>query len=271
MPPSLPSPPVPLQFASNILFGRFVLQQHVAGRMYVGTAIVIASTIMVVLTFAYAPTDEEEWGIAEITHSFTKPAYVAFLILMCGLAFVLFFVTKKLREDNLADPDTINWKNTLEPVTYAAFSAIFGTQAVVQAKCLALLLKVGGAAFQHYLIYLMLVGWLVFVFVWLTRMNDALGKYERERSELMQSERGDELARLVPRAEFTPYVWTSPTLFPSPRSHRVCVLTLMLTGTPRCSSSRFCRATTYYWRSSTGECSSTSSAASRRFTGRCSL
>lgn len=47
---------------------------------------------------------------------------------------------------------------------------------MIFSKCLALLLKTGGA-FSHWLIYLMLVGWLIFVYVWLTRMNDALGKY----------------------------------------------------------------------------------------------
>jgi hypothetical protein len=46
---------------------------------------------------------------------------------------------------------------------------------VIFSKCLALLLKTGGA-FSHWLIYVMLVGWLIFVYVWLTRMNDALGK-----------------------------------------------------------------------------------------------
>ena len=87
--------------------------------------------------------------------------------------------TRVLRKHNLENPTDFGWKHTLEPVTYASFSAIFGTQAVVQAKCLALLLKLGAEAFKHYLIYLTLVGWLCFVGVWLTRMNDALGKCKR--------------------------------------------------------------------------------------------
>ena len=69
-----------------------------------------------------------------------------------------------------------DWRKTMEPISYACFSAIFGTQAVIFSKCLALLLKAGGA-FSHWLIYCTLVGWLVFVYVWLKRMNDALGKY----------------------------------------------------------------------------------------------
>ena len=63
-----------------------------------------------------------------------------------------------------------------EPVTYSLFSAIFGTQAVVFAKCLAVLLQ-APSALAHPLIYLCLVGWLSFVVVWLRRLNDALGKY----------------------------------------------------------------------------------------------
>ena len=76
------------------------------------------------------------------------------------------------------------------PASYAAFSAIFGAQSVVQAKCLAILilyyvdrsepggLQGFGNMFLNYWTYVTLLAWVFFVAVWLYRMNEALGLYD---------------------------------------------------------------------------------------------
>lgn len=70
------------------------------------------------------------------------------------------------------------------PVTYATFSALFGTISVVLAKVLSELVTLwaqgtdiffGGDA---WFTWVTLVGWLGFVGVWLFRMNEALSLYE---------------------------------------------------------------------------------------------
>mmetsp|Transcript_10284 Transcript_10284/g.21143 ORF Transcript_10284/g.21143 Transcript_10284/m.21143 type:complete len:485 (+) Transcript_10284:161-1615(+) len=179
------------QFASNIIFGRFILGSYVSRRMYAGTICICTCTVGVVLSFAFAETEEVEYGIDEIIDCFTSTKYVIFLAMMVVLAVALNRATIILRKQNQAaakaavtatevtkpERNPRDWRLTVEPITYACFSAIFGTQAVIFSKCLALLLKEGGDAFKHWLIYCTLVGWLIFVYVWLTRMNDALGKY----------------------------------------------------------------------------------------------
>lgn len=66
-------------------------------------------------------------------------------------------------------------------VTYATWSAIFGTQSVVQAKCLAQLLgqqlEGNEDVFETWFLYACLFAWLALTGVWLYRMNEALGKY----------------------------------------------------------------------------------------------
>ena len=76
------------------------------------------------------------------------------------------------------------------PASYAAFSAIFGAQSVVQAKCLAYPdfvlcrperargLQGFGNMFLNYWTYVTLFAWVFFVAVWLYRMNEALGLYD---------------------------------------------------------------------------------------------
>jgi hypothetical protein len=67
--------------------------------------------------------------------------------------------------------------DTVIPLTYAAFSALFGTQSVVQAKCLMMCLSLtlgGNNQFTHPFTYAMLGAWLVTVYIWLVRMGKAL-------------------------------------------------------------------------------------------------
>jgi hypothetical protein len=70
------------------------------------------------------------------------------------------------------------------PITYATFSALFGTFSVVLAKVLSELVTLqaeGTNIFwgaDAWFTYVTLVGWLGFVGVWLFRMNEALSLYD---------------------------------------------------------------------------------------------
>jgi len=93
-----------------------------------------------------------------------------------GFTYLTNWATLRWEKYN-ADPlNKPSWRLQAEPVAYALFSAVFGTQAVVQAKCLALLLQAPGA-FGDWLIWVTLLGWLFFVWIWLSRLNSALGRY----------------------------------------------------------------------------------------------
>ena len=71
--------------------------------------------------------------------------------------------------------------NLLLPLMYAVSSAIIGTQSVVQAKCLSILLRAsldGESQFGNWFMYFVLVAWLCSTSFWLTRMNRALSMFD---------------------------------------------------------------------------------------------
>jgi len=126
------------QFATNIIFSKFVLKQDVASRMYIGTVTVIVSTICVVWSFVLSPVPEIDASISLISDNFMRLPYILFILSMVGLAFILYPFTEKLRAYNTNPKNKPSWRQQGEPVCYALFSAIFGTQAVVFAKGLAI-------------------------------------------------------------------------------------------------------------------------------------
>lgn len=81
-------------------------------------------------------------------------------------------------------PEGLPYADYVLPVTYATFSALFGTIAVVMAKVLSELVTLwitgtdiffGGDA---WFTWATLVAWIAFVAVWLFRMNEALSLYD---------------------------------------------------------------------------------------------
>lgn len=74
----------------------------------------------------------------------------------------------------------LKYTEIVMPLSYSIWSALFGTQSVVQAKVLAELLAVHSTGeqniFQSWFTYATMVFWISTVGVWLKRLNDALAK-----------------------------------------------------------------------------------------------
>lgn len=167
-----------IQFVTNIAFGKFMLQKRITKRMYVGTAMIVSGTVMAVL---FGSKCEYKGSAKSLIALYENPVYIAYLvfILVGGIMVqMLHLHHQQLLDHGRPTPNT----HIILPVTYAVFSALFGTQSVVQAKCLAELLEAmqndGEPIFQHWFTYVSLVVWIAFVSVWLYRLNEALGKYD---------------------------------------------------------------------------------------------
>jgi len=160
-----------VQFVSNVLFSRFVRKAHVPTRGYVGTVLIVCGTILIVL-------GSEKNGILfteeMIMATYLRTDYLIFLGVTLGLGVGSFTATKALTRANKQKTSPLT--KVMEPVMYALFSALFGSQAVVQAKCLAVLIA-GDGWYARWFTYVTLAVWLAFVGVWLFRMNAALGLY----------------------------------------------------------------------------------------------
>lgn len=126
------------------------------------------------------PCAQRTFGVDGLIGLYANWLYLVYLAGTVGAGVVLYFTQKayeKARESGAPLPHGA----VIEPCAYATFSALFGTQSVVQAKCLAELLAVQAEGetniFAHWFTYVVLLAWLATVGVWLHRMNEALSKY----------------------------------------------------------------------------------------------
>lgn len=77
--------------------------------------------------------------------------------------------------------EQIAHSNLILPLLYANYSAILGTQSVVQAKCLSILLRAsakGESQLGNPFTYFVLFAWLASTAFWLTQMNKGLSKFD---------------------------------------------------------------------------------------------
>lgn len=156
-----------------------MLKKRISWRMYRGTALICVGTVAAVLHSSKAELCATANDlIRNYTHNFPYQIFLAFTAIFAIVLHLVYCAYRRSVDRGSPLPHA----QTVLPVTYAAFSAIFGTQSVVQAKCLAELLQ--GAmptiypVFLSWFTYFALFAWILLVAVWLYRMNQALGLYD---------------------------------------------------------------------------------------------
>jgi hypothetical protein len=163
-----------VQFVSNIIFGKFFRNADISCSILLGVTMICGGIATVVLNGSH---ESETYTSQQLMMLYVNNhAYQAFLVIAGGSAVFLRYVEKaftKRQKQGKPWP----YSDIMIPLTFAIFSAIFGTQSVVQAKCLMMCLSLTldhQNQFDHPFTYAMLAAWLVFVGVWLTRMGTAL-------------------------------------------------------------------------------------------------
>ena len=163
---------------TNIIFGKIVFDSNITPHMYVGTLLTVIGTILTVLSGAKTTLEEDSAGLIRRWY---QPAWLAYIVLAIGLGVALQTTHLAYKKAAEANEPLWNSKNVL-PITYASFSALFGTFSVVLAKCLSELLsaQLEGTEqiFLGWFIYVILIAWLAFTAVWLFRMNEALSLFD---------------------------------------------------------------------------------------------
>ena len=112
---------------------------------------------------------------------YMNPAYLAYLALMTCLLVVLHLIYKRLATmQKKGSP--IKHSTVIMPCVYSWWSALVGTQSVVQAKILAELLAVHTSGneniFREWFTYVTIVIWMMTVVIWLHRLSDALKNFD---------------------------------------------------------------------------------------------
>jgi len=101
---------------------------------------------------------------------------ICMIFLMLGARLTYHNINGKIKGGGL-----VAHSNLYLPLLYATFSAIIGTQSVVQAKCLSILLRAtanGDSQLGNWFTYFVLLAWLASTSFWLTRMNTALSMFD---------------------------------------------------------------------------------------------
>lgn len=164
-----------VQFVSNVFFVKYVHKEVVTWRMIISTASIVVGNTLVVLFSDHAAVLYSSEQLLTLYR--TNTAYQAYLVVafvMWALAHYTYTTYYKSRMLN----KKFLWQHQfLEPFSFALSSAIMGTQAVLQSKCMSILIQDsarGDNEFKKPTIYVVLVAWLCFVAYWLNRLNKGL-------------------------------------------------------------------------------------------------
>jgi len=127
-----------VQFVSNVVFAKLIRKQPVTLPVLLGVSMIVLGVATVVLVGDHS---SEVYSVRHLTRLYVENhAYQVFLVVAGGSAVVLRY-TERAYSKRAAQGRPWPYSSTVIPVTYAAFSAIFGTQSVVQAKCLMMALS----------------------------------------------------------------------------------------------------------------------------------
>lgn len=168
-----------IQFVTNLLFGKFMLGARVTKTMSIGTVLTVTGTVLAV---QFSSKKTLELKTDEMKELYSNPAYIIYLALMVAFLVSLLCVNH-IYEKRALSGTPLKYTATVIPLIYSISSAIFGTQSVVQAKVLAELLSIQSSSeyeeniFASWFTYATLIYWLLTVAVWLTRLNNALSKF----------------------------------------------------------------------------------------------
>lgn len=164
-----------VQFVSNIIFVKFVHKEAITWRMIISTISIVVGNILVVI---FSVHHAKLLNSTEILYLYrTNTAYHVYLV----LAFILWGSTHYVFTVYYHARTVLNkflWMhNFWEPFTFAVSSAIIGTQAVLNSKCLSMLLQVTFRTRNEFLrptVYVILIVWVIFVAYWLKRLDKGL-------------------------------------------------------------------------------------------------
>lgn len=166
-----------VQFVSNVVFAKCMRGTTITYNVIAGSMMIVLGIGTVVVMGSHSSTT---LTTKEIESLYANPEYLTFLWFL-GSAAVFLRYTEKAYSKRVAQGKAWPRSKTIIPVTYAAFSAIFGTQMVTQAKCLMMVLKHtvnGHNQFKFGFTYIMLAVFLLCAWVWLYRMGRALKRFD---------------------------------------------------------------------------------------------
>ena len=166
-----------VQFVTNVVFGKFVLGELVTARTWLATVVIMSGNLMIVFNSNRASV---EFTANQLFWAYTKDykyymAAAAASLIVIQFGYIRF--TAQIRRCELKSAVVPKWLTTGQGMCYALFSAILGTQSMLQAKCMSELLRLtttGTNQMTNPFTYGVIFIYIVSTVFWLSRMNYAL-------------------------------------------------------------------------------------------------
>lgn len=167
-----------VQFPCNLLFARFVNHVEVTRRMVAGSSLIVFGTSLAVMA---GPKGIAQFSSEDLVDLWGESQWLIYLSLNASLAAGTQFAHVMYDRAKRAG---VPYKNShiKLPLTFAISSALAGSHCVVQAKSMSELFEIfmnsPGCVLTHWFFYYTLVLLIIFLTIWLSRLNSALTKYD---------------------------------------------------------------------------------------------
>lgn len=165
-----------IQFVSNVFFVRYVHKEKVTWRMIIATTSIVVGNSLVVI---FSDHTAALLTSADLINLYaTNEAYWVYLAVALLLWAVNHFTYAHYYNARV-NKKILLWRHSfVEPFTFAVSSAIIGTQAVLNSKCMSMLIQVSSRGIVNEFtlphIWWILVTWLILVAYWLRRLDKGL-------------------------------------------------------------------------------------------------
>ena len=171
-----------IQFITNVLCSSIILKHPVTTRVLYATFAIVVGNVLIVC-FASHHSDQLTVDQLWLLYTDNTPyqVYCVILVILVLLAYIYYKETKKRLKLARQQPSPRDWAYKLLPFSYAAISAIIGTQSVLLAKSSSELVRTtlgGKNQFNSPFTYFILTAWITSMVFWLYRMNAALRKFD---------------------------------------------------------------------------------------------
>ena len=177
-----------VQFVANIVFGKVILNETVTSRHLIASIILVAG---VVIAVSFSNHESTMYALEEIVGLYDLD-YAIFMvgIIITAIVSESLFRLYKWREDlvlsRIGSSISMNlfpFHHFVKPLTFCWVSACFGTQSVLQAKCIAEIGKIAILKDDFKLllqkeVLIMLLAFFFFLASWLKRLMMALSMYD---------------------------------------------------------------------------------------------
>jgi uncharacterized membrane protein len=163
-----------VQFVSNVLFSVTLLRERVTSRTLLATSLIVFGNFFIV---GNSSKTSRSWTADELLELYSTPRYQSFVLVMVVIVLSLHWVYVSVTRAGYTYDDCFR----VIPFSYAAVSAIIGSQSVLLAKSTSELVRStlqGQDQFTRPFSYVILLGWVLTMMFWLYRMNTALRRYD---------------------------------------------------------------------------------------------